>query len=66
MLFAEEAAQASSFSGFDPFVIIFTILIAIGLVRLFAAKRKNVFAIAFALVSLAVFLFMDVVMIKGW
>ncbi|EGL13626.1 MULTISPECIES: DUF2759 family protein [Paenibacillus] len=66
MLFAEEAAQASSFSGFDPFVIIFTILIAIGLVRLFAAKRKNVFAIAFALVSLAVFLFMDFVMIKGW
>lgn len=41
MLFAEEAAQASSFSGFDPFVIIFTILIAIGLVRLFAAKRKT-------------------------
>ncbi|MVP01581.1 DUF2759 family protein [Paenibacillus sp. N10] len=66
MYIAEEAEQASTFSGFDPFVIIFTILIAIGLFRLFKAPQKNVFAIGFAIVSLAVFLFIDVIMIKGW
>ncbi|UUZ82660.1 DUF2759 domain-containing protein [Paenibacillus sp. P26] len=54
------------FSGFDPFVILFTIIIAIGIVRLLGAKKKNPFAIGFGLVSLAVFLTMDVVMVLGW
>ncbi|MCZ8514921.1 hypothetical protein O9H85_21350 [Paenibacillus filicis] len=54
------------FSGFDPFVILFTIVIAIGIVRLFGAKKKNPFAIGFGLVSLLVFLIMDVVMVMGW
>jgi hypothetical protein len=60
------AAPVSTFSGFDPFVILFTIVIAIGLIRLLGASRKNPFAIGFALVSLAVFLTMDVVMVLGW
>lgn len=67
MFLAEEAAAtASKFTGFDPFVILFTIVIAIGLMRLFAAPKKNPFAIGFTIVSLLVFLTMDVVMIMGW
>lgn len=67
MFLAEEAAAtASKFTGFDPFVILFTIVIAIGLMRLLAAPKKNPFAIGFAVVSLLVFLVMDVVMIMGW
>jgi multisubunit Na+/H+ antiporter MnhC subunit len=66
ILAAEGAAKTSTFSGFDPFVLIITLLIAIGVFRLFRAEKKNLFAIAFGLVSLAVFVFMDVVMISGW
>jgi multisubunit Na+/H+ antiporter MnhC subunit len=66
ILAAEGAAKTSTFSGFDPFVLIITLLIAIGVFRLFRAEKKNPFAIAFGLVSLAVFVFMDVVMISGW
>jgi hypothetical protein len=66
ILAAEEAASTSNFTGFDPFVIIFTILIAIGLFRIIRSPRRNPFAIAFASVSLLVFLIMDVVMISGW
>ncbi|MCZ8523575.1 MULTISPECIES: DUF2759 family protein [Paenibacillus] len=60
------AATASSFTGFDPFVILFTIVIAIGVIRLLGAKKKNPFAIGFGLVSLAVFGLMTVVMVMGW
>jgi hypothetical protein len=68
MLFAEEAAKAttSTYSGFDPFIIIFTIIIAAGLIRLFRARKKNLFAIGFSAVALIVFLIMDVIAIKGW
>jgi hypothetical protein len=60
------AATTSTYSGFDPFVLIFTVVIAIGFIRLLMAPRKNLFAIGFSLVALVVFAFMDVVMIKGW
>ncbi|WP_019534861.1 hypothetical protein [Paenibacillus ginsengihumi] len=67
MFLAEEAAaEASKFNGFDVFVILFTILIAIGVVRQLAAPKKNPFAIAFGLVSLIVFLILDFVMVRGW
>jgi hypothetical protein len=66
ILAAETAAKTSNFTGFDPFVIIFTILIALGLYRIIRSPRRTPFAIAFASVSLLVFLFMDVVMISGW
>ncbi|WP_248929470.1 hypothetical protein [Paenibacillus hamazuiensis] len=65
-LAAEAAATASNFNGFDVFVILFTIVIAIGVIRLLAASKKNPFAIGFGLVSLATFLFMDVVMVMHW
>ncbi|PZE19259.1 DUF2759 family protein [Paenibacillus xerothermodurans] len=67
MYLAEAAAQPTTiFSGFDPFIILFTIIIAIGVVRLAKAPNKNLFAIGFSAVSLIVFLVMDVVMVLGW
>lgn len=67
MLLAEEAAQSSStFTGFDLFIILFTIIIIVGLYRLVVSKKKNYFAIGFCGVSLATFLFMDYIMISGW
>lgn len=66
LLAAEEAAKTSNFTGFDPFVIIFTILIALGLFRIIRSPRRNPFAVAFASVSLLVFLVLDVIMVKGW
>lgn len=67
LLAAEEAAKAAApVDVFDFFVLAFTILIALGVIRTVSAKQKNVVAIGFGLVSLAVFLFMDYVMITGW
>ncbi|WP_088833341.1 hypothetical protein [Paenibacillus tyrfis] len=67
MFLAEEAAKSTStFSGFDIFVVLFTLVIAIGLIRLLGAKKKNPFAIGFGLVSLAVFVTLSAVMVMGW
>lgn len=67
MFLAEEAAAtASKFTWFDPFILLFTVIMAIGLLRLLKAPKKNPFAIGFSLVALAVFVFMSFVMIKGW
>lgn len=69
MFLAEEAAQATSnINTFDWFMLAFTILILIGFVRLLSARpKKNVFAIGFTFVSLALFLYIDYVMIfKVW
>ncbi|WP_166246368.1 hypothetical protein [Paenibacillus turpanensis] len=66
MLLAEGAQTASNFHGFDVFMILFTIIIFIGVVRLLTAKVKNPFAIAFSVVALLVFLFADVVMVLNW
>ena len=67
MLLAEAAEQAvSKFNTFDIFMILFTILIAIGFVRLLKQPVKNKFAIAFTFVSLLVFLYSDYAMIKHW
>jgi len=66
MLTAAEAASGSTFTYFDIFMLAITLVILIGLVRLVINPRKNYFAIGFAFVSFAVFVFMDVVMIKGW
>ncbi len=64
---AEEAAKtASTFTWFDPFVLLITIIIAIGVLRQLAAPKKNLFAIGFGVVALLVFGFMDFIMIKGW
>ena len=69
MFLAEEAAQAASKIGtFDWFMLAFTVLIAIGLVRLLNERpKKNIFAIGFTTVSLALFVLIDFIMItKVW
>ncbi|MCM3635922.1 MULTISPECIES: hypothetical protein [Paenibacillus] len=68
MFLAQVAEETSKIDPFDWFMLAFTVIIAIGLFRLLKAKpKKNVFAIGFASVSLAVFLFIDYVMItKVW
>ncbi|MDB5052168.1 MAG: hypothetical protein JWM44_218 [Bacilli bacterium] len=77
MLIAAEAAKevistgtfdlfGITFDYFDLFVIAFTILIAIGVIRSLLAKEQNKVAIGFGGVSLLVFLFMDVIMVQHW
>jgi hypothetical protein len=67
MLFAAEAAKTpSAYTNFDIFVLVFTLVIAIGLFRLVKSPKKNLFAIGFAGVSLVVFLLMDYIMVSGW
>lgn len=69
MFLAEEAAtEASKIGTFDWFMLAFTVLIAIGLVRLLrVTPKKNIFAIGFTTVSLALFLLIDFIMItKVW
>lgn len=66
MLLAEAAETISRFHVFDIFMIIFTLLILIGVVRLVTQPKKNLFAIGFSVVSLLVFLYSDYAMVKGW
>jgi hypothetical protein len=68
MLFAEAAttASTSTYTSFDIYVLIFTVVIAIAVIRQLINPRRNLFALGFGTVSLLVFLFMDVIMIKGW
>ncbi|MCA0757584.1 hypothetical protein KP806_21205 [Paenibacillus sp. N4] len=69
MFLAEEAVkEASKIATFDWFMLAFTVLIAIGFVRLLSVRpKKNYFAIAFTAVSLALFLLIDFIMItKVW
>ncbi|WP_379157412.1 hypothetical protein [Paenibacillus sp. sgz5001063] len=67
MLLAEAAAQGpSKFHTFDVFMILFTVLILIGVIRLLRAPQKNKFAIAFGVVSLLVFLVSDYAMVLNW
>lgn len=67
MLFATAGASAATFNGFDIFMILFTIIIFIGVVRLLMERpKKNLFAIGFGIISLLVFLASDAVMIKSW
>lgn len=69
MLFAEEAAataSTSTYTSFDIYVLIFTVLIAIAVIRQVINPKRNVFALGFATVALLVFGLMDYVMIKGW
>ncbi|SMF68122.1 hypothetical protein SAMN05661091_0405 [Paenibacillus uliginis N3/975] len=66
MFLAAAAETGSNFKTFDIFMILFTILILIGVVRLLTARQKNKFAIAFGVVSLLVFLYSDYAMIMNW
>ncbi|MFS1514744.1 hypothetical protein VQL36_20380 [Chengkuizengella sp. SCS-71B] len=67
MFLAEEAVEkVGQFSYFDLIMILFSVIIAIGFVRLVLAKEKNLFAIGFALVCLGVFVIMDVLIVIAW
>lgn len=67
MLFAEAAeATTSTYSAFDIYVLIFTVVILIGVIRQVISPKRNLFALGFGTVSLLVFLFMDYIMISGW
>jgi hypothetical protein len=67
MLLAEVAAQGpSKFHAFDVFMILFTILILVGVIRLLRAPQKNKFAIGFGAVSLLVFIISDYAMVMHW
>ncbi|WP_325050470.1 hypothetical protein [Cohnella endophytica] len=69
MFLAETATEAveSTYSHFDIFMLVFTILIAAGLFRLLLQRpRKNVLAIGFSTVALLVFLAADYKMVSGW
>jgi hypothetical protein len=64
-----EAAEkaASTFTAFDIFMLLFTLLIIIGLIKtLLARPRKNWVALGFGTFALVVFLIADVKMISGW
>jgi hypothetical protein len=64
-MFLAEAA-VSKFAGFDVFMIVFTVLILIGLIRLLRVKPLNKFAVGFAGVSLLVFVTADILMVQHW
>lgn len=69
MFLAEQAANTlTKFDPMDIMMLLFTIVIFIGWIRLIMARpKKNVFAIGFTTVALAVFLFANYVMIfKVW
>ncbi|SDX29352.1 hypothetical protein [Paenibacillus sp. CF384] len=68
MFLAEKVATIAKFDPMDIMMLLFTIVIFIGWVRLLMARpKKNVFAIGFATVSLLVFAFANYVMIfKVW
>lgn len=66
MLLAEAAATTSTYTSFDIYVLIFTVVIAIAVIRQLINPRRNLFALGFAVVSLIVFGIMDYVMISGW
>ncbi|MCJ8012692.1 hypothetical protein MUG84_13220 [Paenibacillus sp. KQZ6P-2] len=67
MLLAEAAASAASkFNTFDIFMILFTLLILIGTIRLIKQPVKNKFAIGFSIVCLLVFLASDFAMVQNW
>ena len=67
MFLAESTVKVSTFTPFDIFMVVLTVLIAAGLVRLLLHRPwKNLFAIGFAAVSLIIFLIADAKMISGW
>lgn len=63
---AEATQKVSHFKAWDVFMILFTIVIAIGLFRLLKERPMNKFAIGFTVVSLGTFLFLDALMVVNW
>lgn len=66
-LAATEAASTTvNFYMFDIFMLLFTVVIAIGLFRLLKSDRRNLFALGFTSICLLVFLATDALMIMNW
>jgi hypothetical protein len=55
-----------NWTGYDPFMILFTILIAWGFVRQLKEPVKDKFAFGFTVVSLGLFLAVDALMVLNW
>ncbi len=68
MYLAEEAAatSAGTFSTFDIFMIVFTIILALAVFRQVKAKERNMFALVFSSICLLVFLAADFLMVLSW
>lgn len=67
MLLAAAGETTTTFNGFDIFMILFTLIILFGVIRLLRERpKRNLFAIGFGIVSLLVFLASDAIMIKAW
>lgn len=66
-LLAEPGETTTTYNGFDIFMLLFTLIIFIGVVRLLMERpKKNLFAIGFGMLCLVIFLVSDVIMIKAW
>ncbi|MDP5275927.1 hypothetical protein [Chengkuizengella axinellae] len=67
MFLAEEVVEnAGQFAYFDLIMILFSVIVAIGFVRLVLARDKNIFAIGFTSVCLVIFLFTDYLIVRAW
>ncbi len=55
-----------NFYGFDVFMILFTVVLVWAFVREMKRTPKVKFALGFTIVSLATFLFLDVLMVLNW
>lgn len=67
MFLAEEAAKkVKVFFGFDIFMILFTIIIGFGVIRLIKSPTRTMFSLGFSVVCLLVFLFGDLLMVLNW
>lgn len=66
-LLAGSGETTTTYNGFDIFMLLFTLIIFIGVVRLLVERpKKNLFAIGFGMLCLVIFLVSDVIMIKAW
>jgi hypothetical protein len=55
-----------NWTGYDPFMILFTILIAWGFLRQLREPERDMFSFGFTAVSLALFLAVDALMVLNW
>ena len=63
----EEAVKSASvFTGFDIFMIAFTIILAIAVYRLAKQKQRNLFALGFTSFCFVTFLGIDFLMVLHW
>ncbi len=56
----------SNFVQFDWFMIGFTILVAIGVIRLMRSPNKTKFSLGFGSVVLLIFIGLDILMLMNW